>query len=82
MDMIEPKERPILKTHNVNQYKGSIDLEAIKGKSEMLRYQNQSKETEANKKALKNRINILEKEQQRVAKKIKLTHERAQKLEE
>ena len=64
------------------QHRGSIDLEAIKGKSQMLKYKNESIEADSNQVILRNRINILEKESQRVNKKIKLTKDRARKLED
>jgi hypothetical protein len=48
----------------------------------MLKYKNESIEADSNQVILRNRINILEKESQRVNKKIKLTKDRAQKLED
>jgi hypothetical protein len=48
----------------------------------MLKYKNESIEADSNQVILRNRINILEKESQRVNKKIKLTKDRAKKLED
>jgi len=48
----------------------------------MLKYKNESIEADSNQVILRNRINILEKESQRVNKKIKLTKDRARKLED